>query len=626
MHYISRQIVVLLTIACVASVLRAQETDASLNLRLAQSFEQSGDWERAIALYEGLYRSEPDNYVYFDGLRRGYTQLRAYDKAISLVEHRLNMQPTDIGLRASLGGLYYESGSEQKADSLWNHLIETNPKNPGMYRIVASQMMDHRLFEQAVYIYRAGRTATHNENAFTDELASLYTLLQQYTDASSEFIKLLKTSPQQLPFIENRIASFTIRKEGLQAATDIVGEEAKKEPENITLRKLFAWVAMEGRDYQTALEQYHAIDRLAKSNGAELLDFARRASQERYFRIATQAFQDIIEISQNPTIVSLARFGYARSMEDLSTEADSAIAKNPPEVTVTGDIPPVRVSETEKSFQGILRLYDAMIKDYSGSDLAAESLYRIGMIRKNRFFDLNGALDAFRQVKQSARSAELKCNASQRIAEVFVLQNNLVSARDEYQFLQRATLPVYQQQAQFRTAELDYFEGKFDSSLAELKPFITNLGSDLSNDALLLQYFITENNTSNPAALAEYAKADLLMRQQKYAEALSQFEEVVRRNPTSLLVDDATLKTGELHLLLNQVNEALTAFQHIVNDMPESILRDHAQMRIAEIYQSITKDKDKAIAAYEQILAKFPNSLYMVEARKRIRQLRGDSI
>ncbi|HEY6953235.1 MAG TPA: tetratricopeptide repeat protein, partial [Bacteroidota bacterium] len=166
----------------------------------------------------------------------------------------------------------------------------------------------------------------------------------------------------------------------------------------------------------------------------------------------------------------------------------------------------------------------------------------------------------------------------------------------------------------------------FDSSLVELQPFVANLGSDLSNDALHLQYFITENTSPTPAALGDFAKADLLMRQLKYAEALAQFDEIVRRNPASLLVDDATLKIGELHLLLNQVNDAVGAFQHIVNDMPESILRDRAQMRTAEVYQTVIKDKAKAIAAYEQILAKFPNSLYVVEARKRIRQLRGDSI
>ncbi len=620
-----KYVVVPLAVMCLLSPLQAQDADAEFQLRLAQSFEQTGDWERAAALYEKLYGAQPDNELYFEGLRRANLQLRAYEKVVNLVELRLKAQPGNMALLASLGSIYYESGSEQKADSIWNRLIEIDPKNIGLYRVVASQMMEHRLFEQAVNTYRAGRTASGSENAFTDELAGLYTVLQQYTAASIEFIRLLKAYPQQLPFIENRIASFTIRDAGLRAAIEVTRDEVRRGPENIVLRKLDAWLSMEGKDYQTALEEYRVIDRLSNSNGAELLDFARRASLEGSYFIASQAFHDIIDRSRNLAIVSQARFGYARSMEDLSSEADSSEVPPATHASLHYDPSPTRISETKKSFQNVVQLYEAVISDYPNSDLAAQSFYRIGIIHMERFFDLNDALESFGKAKSATRTAELTADASMKTAEVYVLQNDLTSARNEYQSLLRIPYPTYQQSAQFRIAELDYFGGKFDSTLIDLKPLTANLGSDLSNDALLLQYFVMENKESKPAALGEYAKADLLMRQQKYAESLARFTDIVKTYPTTLLVDDATLRIAELHLLLNQLNEALATFQHIVNDMPESILRDRAQMRIAETFQRILKDKDKAIAAYEQILSKFPNSLYLEQARKRIRQLRGDA-
>jgi tetratricopeptide (TPR) repeat protein len=625
MPHTVRNMIVLLLLVCFASSLHAQDENAEFQLRLAQSYQQNGEWEQSVALYKKLYDAEPNNFVYFDGLQRGYLRLRAYDKAINLVEQRLKSQPMDTGLLASLGGIYYESGSEQKADSVWNRLIGTDPKNIGLYRVVASQMMEHRLFEKAVSTYLAGRTASGNTNAFTDELASLYTVLQQYTPASTEFIRLLNTYPQQLPFIESRIASFTIRDEGLRAATSVTREEVQREPENITLRKLDAWLAMEGKDYQTAFEEYRVVDRLSNSNGAELLDFAHRATLEGSHLIASQAFHDIIGLSHNPALVSQARFGYARSMENLSMQADSSVVQSGVHAPLQDDSPPARISETEKSYQNVVGLYEAVIHDYPNSELAAQSFYRIGIIRVDRFFDLNGALESFGKAKALARTADLAADASMRIAEVYILQNDLTSARAAYECVLRMPIPAYQQSAQYRIAELDYFAGKFDSCLTELKPLASNLNSDLSNDALLLQYFLVENKGTSPAALGEYAKADLLMRQERYSEALAGFSEVVKTFPTTLLVDDATLKMAELHLSLNQPDEALATFRRIVNDMPESILRDRAQMRIAETYQRILKDKEKAISAYEQILVKFPNSLYVEQARKRIRQLRGDA-
>jgi tetratricopeptide (TPR) repeat protein len=625
MSYTVRHVIILLAALCILSSLRAQETNAEFQVRLAQSFEQTEEWERAVALYEELYHAEPNNEVYFEGLQRGYLHLRAYDKAINLLDQRLKSQPINIGLLATLGGIYYESGSDMKADSVWNRLIEIDPKNIGLYRVVASQMMEHRLFAEAVSMYLAGRKATGNNIAFADDLANLYTVLQQYGAASTEFIALLNAYPQQLPFIENRIASFTMHDIGLRAATDVTSDEVKRKPENIALRKLYAWLAIEGKDYETGLEEYRVIDRLSGSNGAELLDFARRASQDESYLIASQAFHDIMDFSQNPAVISQARIGYARTMEDLNTQADSVSIPDGAHGPFQDNSPSSRISETEKGFQNVVQLYESIIKDYPNSDLAAQSFYRVGIIRMERFSDFNGSLESLKKAKTIARTIELASDASMKTAEVYVLQNDLVSALNEYQRMLQIPIPAYQQLAQFRVAELDYFEGKFDSSLAKLKPLASNLNSDLSNDGLLLQYFIMENKRTNLAALTEYAKADLIMRQQKYSEALVGFTEVVHSYPMALLVDDATMKIADLHLLLNQVNEGLSAFQHVVNDMPESILRDRAQMRIAETYQRVFKDKEKAIAAYEQILAKFPNSLYVEQARKRIRQLRGDA-
>ncbi|MBF8247802.1 MAG: TPR REGION domain-containing protein, partial [Bacteroidetes bacterium] len=63
-------------------LISAQEIDIVARLRVAQSFEQSGDWERAALLYEELYKHDPKNYVFFEGLRRSYTQVKKYDEAI----------------------------------------------------------------------------------------------------------------------------------------------------------------------------------------------------------------------------------------------------------------------------------------------------------------------------------------------------------------------------------------------------------------------------------------------------------------------------------------------------------------------------------------------------------------
>lgn len=624
----ARTVLLLTALSCLALTLSAQDIDAAAKLRLAQNFEQAGEWGRAVALYEALLEKDPQNYMYFDGLRRGYTQLKEYEKAIRIVQTRLDLQPSDIGLLSILGGLFYQSGDQVKADSLWQLVINTDPKNQNVYRLVASQMIEHRQYEKAIRIYLSARTATGNGELFIEDVALLYAALQQYDLATSEYVKMLRSKPQQLTYVEARMSSFMGREEGRRAAIKVVKEDVQRSQNDAGLHSLLAWLFIESKDFESALVEYRAIDKLNKANGAELFQFAQRAMQERAYRSAAKAFREVIEEYPKQHMTPYARYGYARSIEELSLEADSTFAITGSsaawQISASSRASSEPVSETRPSYQGALSLYESIITDYPNSDTYVQSLYRIGYIRFHRFFDLDGAIAAFGSVRRNPMNQNLSLEATAGIAEVQTARNNLKQARAEYASL--LGVDQHKERVVFRLAELDYFETSFDSALAKVKALTTNLNTDLANDALQLLYFIQENKTNSLAVLGEFAKADLLMRQRKYSEALSRFKEIAKTYPTALLQDDALMKIGELHLLLNQTNDGIGVFKQISNDMPTSILRDRAQMRIGEIYERILKDVSHAIEAYEQVLVKFPTSLYVGEARKRIRLLRGDTI
>jgi outer membrane protein assembly factor BamD (BamD/ComL family) len=284
------------------------------------------------------------------------------------------------------------------------------------------------------------------------------------------------------------------------------------------------------------------------------------------------------------------------------------------------------VSETPPTFQRALALYESLIAEYPNTEIAMQAMFRIGIIRFTRFFDLNGAAAALEKVKSMPFNPDLNTEAAFTLAEVQTAKNDLRRAGDEYDRLLNVAAAQYRDRALFRLAELNYYEARFDSATSLLQRISTNVNDDLTNDALQLLYFLQENQPAGAKALADFASADLLMRQHKYSEALALFQAVTVRYPTTSLVDDATMRMGELQVLLNHTNDALLVFHKVAEEMPTSILRDRAQMRIGELYENRLKNKQKAIEAYEQVLVNFPNSMFVEEARKRIRTLRGDSI
>ena len=605
----------------------SQEVDLAAKLRLAQSFEQAGEWKKAAAVYESLLESNPDGFVVLDGLRRSYTEMKEYDKAIDLVRQQLWTKPLDENLLSVLGGLYDLAGKTQTADSVWHVVLRRDRQNANLYRMVAAQLIDHREYERAIQIYLEGREATKNQMLFLEELASLYGALHQYESAASEYIKLVRSNPQQVTYVEARLSSFTGREEARRAALVVVQKESQQAPEEVPILSLLAWLYMDGKDFDAAFEQYQRIDRLTKANGHEVFRFGQRAAQERAYAASAKAFREVIEKTASQDILPLARLGYARALEELSAENDTiALLSSRTPVTTPASNENTRVSESQPTFQVALALYEGLAQDYPNTDIAMQAFFRIGMVRFNCFFDLNGAAEAFDTVRKLPYNANLLYEATMSLGEIQTARNDLVRAHQEYGQLLKIAPEQYRDRVLYRIAELDYFEARFDTAAGSLQRISVYLANDLANDALQLLYSIQKNKPAGQEALAEFARADLLVRQRKYPEALALFESVTKQFAATPLLDDGMMRIGELHLLLNKTDSALVVFRRIINDIPTSILRDRAQMRIGEMYERRLMDKKKAIEAYEAVLANYPTSLFVEEARKRIRILRGDSI
>ena len=535
----------------------AQDADKLAKLRLAQGFEDAGEWERAAALYEDLNTLEPNNFLFLDGLQRSYSQIKEYSKAINVIRRWLIIQPRDINKMTALGGLYYDIGNEMAAHSVWKSVVNIDPHNIQIYRVVSNEMLEHRMYDQCIRTYLDGRSMSKSDVTFADELGNLYAMLQQYKSATKEYLLLIKDAPEQLSFVQSRLSAFTAKPEGISAASETVKDALKNSQDNIALHRLYAWILLEERRYDNALEQFRIIDHLSKADGNELFNFAQRLHQERAYKTAAEAFKEIIDKYGHSPLSPFARFGYARACEELAALTDTAASQ-------AGLYP---------TYNNSIQLYESIAAEHVNPELTVQSLYRIGIIKFDKLWDLNGALQAFTRMKDVPSTTNILNDAVLKMGEIQTAQNNLAGARIEYDRLSKISLVMYQDQAAFRLAELNYFEAKFDSALSILKRFNTNLTADNANDALQLEYFIQENNNSALQALTEFAKADLLMRQRKYSESLVQFQDIVKGYSTALLVDDAMMKIGELYILLKRPGEAITAFHFIVDSIQLSILK-----------------------------------------------------
>jgi len=610
----------------VPALLWAQD-DAATRFRLAQQLEQAGEFERAAGIYESLSAGEPANYVYFDGLRRVYTQLKEYDKAITLVGRRLVLQKNDPVLLTSLGALHYQAGREDLADSIWNAVVQQNPMNPALARVVASQMIELRMYEKAITVYQRSREVTGTENLFAEELATLYGALQQYEAAVREYVMIVKKYPMQLPLAQSKIAALTTTPEALQVAFDVVRISVDEDSKNPSLRMMLASLAMDARQYDVALREVRLVDDLKNAKGGELYAFAQRAFQDRAYEAADKAYGDIIERHPAVALVPYAKLGRIRTVEERLSSADSNAVLDVDDRLVTSRTAiQWPVQESGKGWSEVISLYETLASEYSPSTISAQCQFRIGTIASEKLFDLDRALAALKIVEGMREAGDLMHHARLQSARMLTAQNRLGQARLAYVGLRAIALAPVRDAAVFELAELDYFETNFDTASAVFRVLGEQVRGDLANDALKYQYFIQENLASAPAALGAFARADLLVRQRRYSEALERFQELRRLYPAALLQDIALLRVGELSLAVGRTDSALAAFRFLADSMETSIVRDRALLLSAELHERVRYDKAQALATYEELLERFPASIYAQLSRQRIRVLRGDAL
>ena len=71
---------------------------------------------------------------------------------------------------------------------------------------------------------------------------------------------------------------------------------------------------------------------------------------------------------------------------------------------------------------------------------------------------------------------------------------------------------------------------------------------------------------------------------------------------------------------------ALDFYGDILKFYGTDILADNALFKSAEILETKLNQPEQALDAYKRLLLEHPGSLYVYEARKRVRRLRGEKI
>ena len=224
-------------------------------------------------------------------------------------------------------------------------------------------------------------------------------------------------------------------------------------------------------------------------------------------------------------------------------------------------------------------------------------------------------------------SLQAKCKLA--LGDIYLLEGEVWEASLLFSQVELAFKEdVLGSEAKFRNARISYYTGDFDWAQAQLDVLKASTSKLISNDAIALSLLITDNynmdTTTVPMEL--YARAELLAYQNRWDQATQRIDSLLTGYPGHTLTDEAYLLSAKNHLKRNEYAEAKAFLDKILELHFYDILADDALFLLAELAETVDNDEAKAMELYQKLMTDYPGSLYVVEARKRFRALRGDSI
>ncbi len=573
--------------------------------RLAESFEQNGDLQGALRLYSELMQDEPKVEVFFDGYVRVMKALNNYGDLLKVVRERLPANES-LEMLDLYAELCWRTGNPDESNKTWTKILSKFESSINTYFTVSQTQINLRLFEKAISTLKLGKSYFKNNYGFSDPLIKLYIAIGDYRSGTGEIFSLLSYD-YNLPQAQGRLFALMINDE----AREYIGDELKRlssgNSDNIIYQEAFSWYLRTTGKLADALDLIVKIDKLKNSNGLEILNFANSTSRDGDYETAIKAFNKIIEMGKKNPYSPSALFGLTRTMEEKMRVEKGKINK--------------------KEIQEIVDSYEKIISDYPKTANSADSRIRLAEIYETYYMDYDKAINELEKLISEFPRSQYSVAAYIELGSIFLQKDELEDAEKSFNKVNeliRFASPEQKDKVKYHQALIIYFSGNIEKSKTVFESLSLNPDTDIAND-VLQKLFLIKSGEQYVAALQLYAKAEFREYQKNYSEAIKILDEVSSLAESTPLSEQALQKAAEIEYRTGKYSSSREFLIKLSQKFPASRQADKYTMMTADSYFA-EENNGEALKFYTELITKYPESIYLQEARKKIRIIRKDKI
>lgn len=582
------------------------QSQRQVDEQLARSFYNNKEYDKAADLYLKLYTSY-NNYHYFSQYVECLLFLENYDDAEKVLKTFIKKDNTTNKWKAqiSLAFIYIKNNETEKADKYLKKLINDLPEDKNVFVQVANTMRSRDLDEYAIILYERGSESKFINYKFYMEKALTYNSMMNFEKSIENYLLQLEVDPDDYDLIKSRF-SFMMRYDVDGSVIEEMRmaflKKTQDNPENMMFAELLVWFSLQMKDYEIALNQEIALDKRFNDREFDIIYLARIARDNEQYDIAINAYEYLVKKSNEgayypEAVVGLTEVQYVKSLaENYDNEFYSAFEKR----------------------------IELECEELAISDKTIPILIIRSEILTFKLDETDKAIDLLNNVLEYNLSKYSKAKVKMTLADVYLYKGEMWEATLLYSQVDKSMKeePIGHE-ARFKNAQLRYYMGEFDWSLAVLNILKSATSKLIANDAMTLSLLITDNLEYDTVALQRIAKADYYIYQKRYELANQMLDSVNIYNPNEVSMPYLLSRKAYIAMENKDYELADSLYKRVYQGYADSYIADKALLEDAILLERYLNKKEEAMECYAKIIDEYTASVYVAQARNAYRRIRN---
>lgn len=578
-------------------------------LEIANEYFNKADYEKAATLYEKLSKKKELQTVIYENYR---TSLLKLGTSLTLKKWIIKIKkdhPDDIIYEVDYNLLYQQGGDEKQYNKSTAKLIDKSKYSALQVDMLASAMNKRLLYSDIILLYtEARKTAESKKYSYAAELAVMYKFINKKKLMIDEYINAILDEPSEAQFIKNSLQA-ELDQDGYIYLEEQLYQRLSEQSSQLELAKTLVWHYTQLQDFYNAFVQERSIDKKLNLHGKRVFELGNVALKNRDYKNAITIFGYIASAYDD-------NFTYVRAKKQMIIAQEAYVRSLFPVDTL-------KVEEVIASYHELLTK-TRRLKDKTEIKRNTALLYAFYLHNNDSAIAILNTI-----IKQPRTDRQMLAQSKLDLGDIYLLNNTPWESTLLYSQVEKMIKDDrLGHLAKLKNAKLSFYRGDFELAQANLDILKLATSREIANDAMDLSLLIQDNlalDTSD-LALSMYSRADLLLFQKKFTAAQLTLDTLTHKFYKHTLNDEVYwLKSKIAHQIGNYEKEEGFLIK-IIEKYKEDILGDDALFALANLYEDKLNRPKESMELFKQLLIDFPGSIYVAEARKHYRKLRGDQV